>query len=164
MESVTNRTKCSQGKVGWVEQLLSTFIVSVLYVAKHDILGHPRSIGTSGTNYFVVSLQINSVFICQRSFWDTHLNIKRCLLMLKKPIVNIISIQQEICLNQVEFYHKVTRLFWSHTPNVWKTMWSLYWITSPKSWNPQRYIQNPNSNVCTCSIFFIKLTKGKRRK
>ena len=80
MESVTNRTKCSQGKVGWVEQLLSTFIVSVLYVAKHDILGHPRSIGTSGTNYFVVSLQINSVFICQRSFWDTHLNIKRCLL------------------------------------------------------------------------------------
>lgn len=62
MESVTNRTKCPQGKVGWVEQLLSTFIVSVLYVAKHDNLGHPRSIGTSGTNYFVGSLQINSVF------------------------------------------------------------------------------------------------------
>ena len=48
MESVTNRTECSQGKVGWVEQLLSTFIVSVLYVAKHDILGYPRSIGPCG--------------------------------------------------------------------------------------------------------------------
>ena len=58
MESVTNRTECSQGKVGWVEQLLSTFIVSLLYVTKHDTLGHPR-----GTNYFGGSLQINSVFL-----------------------------------------------------------------------------------------------------
>ena len=114
MESVTNRTKCSQGKVGWVEQLLSTFIVSVLYVAKHDILGHPRSIGTSGTNYFVGSLQINSFFFVRDHFEIPTLILSGVcygLLMLKKPIVNIISIQQEICLNQVEFYHKVTRLF-----------------------------------------------------
>ena len=52
MESVTNRTECSQGKVGWVEQLLSTFIVSLLYVTKHDTLGHPRSIGTKRYKLF----------------------------------------------------------------------------------------------------------------
>jgi len=75
MESVTNRTECSQGKVGCVEQFLYTFIVSVLYVTKHDILGHPRSIGTSGTNYFGGSLQINSVFFFVRDHFEIPTSI-----------------------------------------------------------------------------------------